>query len=61
MSSVGYAHAILKGRLTGDVKAAKRFLETMSPQQRVLRNRLESRARTRKRKGSRLGDTIKRG
>lgn len=50
MASVGKAYAVLTGRLTGDEKKAKEFLESMSPEERTIRNRTESRRRSRKKK-----------
>jgi len=47
MNSVGRAYGILSGRMNGDRKKAKEFLESMSPQQRRVRNRTETRARGR--------------
>jgi len=57
MSSVGKNYAILSGRLTGDPKKAEESLSKLTPEERTLRNRSESRTKSKLRKrGYRLGD-----
>ena len=45
MNSVGKAYAVLRGRMTGDQEEAQKFLDNLSPFQRAMRNRIESRRR----------------
>jgi hypothetical protein len=53
--SVGHAYAILRGRITGDAGKAKSFLESMTPEERTLRNRNESRLRRKAKKDYKPG------
>ena len=56
MASVGRAYAVLRGRLTGDQEEASKFLEGLSDNERIIRNRKESRVRNKLRKtGYQLG------
>lgn len=50
MNSVGQAWAVLRGRLSGDKKEAKKFLEGLSPNEFKMRNRTETRGRSFRRK-----------
>lgn len=54
-SSVGHAYSVLKGYRFGDPEKAYDFLEGLSPEERTLRNRMESRSRKRARKNYKLG------
>ena len=65
MASVGRAYAVLRHRLSGNKQEAADFLNSMSRPQLQQRNRLESRARSSSvkkypRRGSRLGDRMRR-
>ena len=56
--SVGESYSILRGRLTGDPEKAQAHLDSLDPNERVMRNRTESRSKKRIRKrGYRMGDT----
>lgn len=57
MSSVGYAHAVLKGRLSGDIQKARKFLGGLGLSEERTRNRIESRARGKlKKRAYKLGE-----
>lgn len=61
MSSVGKAFAVLRGRLTGDKREAKQFLESMSLGEQIERNRTESRVRKKIRsRPYKLGEKVRR-
>jgi hypothetical protein len=55
MGSVGKSYAVLRGRLTGDPQEAQSFLNSLSVGQRMMRNRSESRSKTKKRKNYKMG------
>lgn len=50
VNSVGQAYGILKARIQGNPREAKRFLNSMSRSERVLRNRHESHTRVKAKK-----------
>lgn len=50
MASVSRAYGILAGRMTGDRKKAKEYLDTLSPYKYAMKNRAESSMRARMKK-----------
>ena len=60
MGNVGQAFAVIRGRMSGNVRKAKGLLGSMGPVERRERNRQDARAKGhRRKKPYRLGESVR--
>ena len=57
-NSIGDAYAILKGYHIGDPQEAQSFLQNMNPTERLMRNRNESRLKSKRKKRNPLAPKL---